>query len=348
MQVFRDTHEDGEVSSIRKVAIHEDGNQGEMVGVDLYGLNVTAIHNEAMMLDAMSGSGHTPELIDIDDDTLRQEDVGITEAPTDGELWRRHLIWMLAAIRGRGVRHGDLKGNNIITIRNYPWAIDWQESHFIGDVAPQKTPFSDASLLMQHIEGTLDVNNQSDIPRVARRWRAVLGSLGAVNGLTLPLKGKVFVDLGCFQGDFVALAAAEGMDATGFDAGGFRQGENSIKIGRDHWAGFPFGLVQLIEADIIDVKGFCDVAMMFSTWPYVVQQHGKIAAEQLLASVIETAEVFFFECQLYGDGPGPDFLKTDDDIKNMLIWLGATKITPIAKFPVTGRPGLRTIWRVDG
>ncbi len=337
---------------IRKQALHEMGNQGKpppegLFGVDLHGINVTAVHNEAVMLDEMAGSGYAPELIDVGDDWNTQEDLGHTEAPQDMEVWRQNLVRMLAAIRARGLRHGDLKGNNIITRENRPWAVDWQESHRIGDVAPQKSPYSDSSLLMQHIEGTYGPDGQLDTPRVARRWRAVLGSLGAVTTLGLPLNGLTFMDLGCFQGDFCALAASEGMSAVGVDRGGFRTGENSINIARQLWEGFPFGGLLFSEADIGLVPYDVDILMMFSTWPYFVQEYGRKPADDLLRAIIGSAKVFFFETQLHGDGPGPAFLARDQDVADMLASCGGTTVKAIGTFDVTGRPAKRTVWRVE-
>lgn len=339
----------GTATVIQKTALHEKGNQGDLFGVDLYGLNETAIHNEAMMLDCMMASGFTPKFIDIDDGVLIQQDIGVSEPPTDPELWRRNLVSMLATIRSRGLRHGDLKGANIVTVNNWPWAVDWQEGHQIGDVPPQRSPYTDSHLVMQHIEGTPDINGQRDIPRVAKRWRAVLGSLGATTDCGLPLKGKTFLDLGCFQGDFVALAAAEGMRAYGVDIGGFRSGENSIEIGKSLWEDFPFGEVNLIQHEITAFSyGPMDVAMMFSTWPYIVQQYGQPYAEETLKHTINHAGVLFFETQLSGDGPGPQFLQGDDDVADLLHKLGARKVTNIGSFQVWNRPTDRTVWRVDG
>ncbi len=355
MDVIREMRGPGHHSGtvIVKKALHDVGNQGQpppdgLFGVDLYGLNETALHNEAAMLDAMSGSGYAPELIDIHDGMIIQEDLGHTEAPQDMEAWRQNLVRMLAVIRARGLRHGDLKGNNIITRGDRPWAVDWQESHRIGDVAPQKSPYSDSSLLMQHIEGTYGPNGQRDTPRVARRWRAVLGSLGAVTTLGLPLKGKTFLDLGCFQGDFCALAASEGMHAVGVDQGGFRTGEDSIEIARHLWDGFPFGELAFAHRNILDDSYSADVAMMFSTWAYVVQDYGRRQADDLLRAIIRQAGVFFFETQLARDGPGPDFLPRDQDVADMLASCGATTVEPIGTFDVTGRPAKRTVWRVQG
>ncbi len=341
-----------EGTDIRKQAKHRQGISGEWAGVDMFDHNVTALKNEARMLRLMRESGYTPELLFHSGDyhSIHQEDLGNTETPIDPEAWRRNCVRMLAEIRARGLRHGDLIGANIITIGNKPYAIDWQEGHLLTEPAPQRNPSSDSAFLMRHIAGTPGPDGQMDIPRVARRWGVVLGALGANTNLTLPLKGKSFLDLGCFQGDFVALAAAEGMAATGIDEGGFRSGENSIEIGRKVWADFPFGEIRLARANIIldSPKQWSghDVVMMFSTWPYIVQNIGWERACDLLYQVIKNNEVLFFETQLYGDGPGPEQLKDDGDVDGLLLSLGATTVKNLGSFPVTNRPASRTIWEV--
>ena len=348
MMVERYSQSDGR-TLIHKRAVHERANQGSKVGVDLYDENVAAVHMEARFLDHLDGCGFTPALLGVGDDWIEQEDVGTNEGPRDMEAWRRNLVRMLAAIRTRGVRHGDLRGNNIITRDDWPWVVDWQDANIIGDVPPQRQPWSDSYLLMQHIEGTLGPDGQCDTPRVARRWRAVLGALGAIANCTLPLQGKTFLDLGCFQGDFVALAASEGMRARGVDTGGFRSGENSLTIGRRLWKDFPFGRIDLFQENIVDLGNYgADVVTMFSTWPYIVKDYGIAMAQTVLSKVVAEAGVFFFETQLAGDGPGPDFLATDGDVAAMLIRCGAQQTKPIGTFPVTGRPASRTVWRVEG
>lgn len=349
MDVFRDS---GEQTGpwIRKQAKHEKGVTGAWAGLDVYGHNVKALMNEAECLQAMDGSGYTPVLIHEGSDYIDQEDIGDTETPNDMEEWRRNCIKMLAEIRARGLRHGDLVGSNIITIGNHPYAIDWQEGHLLTESAPQKQPWSDSALLMRHVAGTYGPDGQLDTPRVARRWGTVLGALGADRDFTLPLKGKSFLDLGCFQGDFVALAAAEGMHAEGIDQGGFRSGENSIETGLKVWADFPFGKIALYVDQIVRDSpnqwyGW-DVVMMFSTWPYIVQDFGWERACELLHNIIERNEVLFFETQLYGDGPGPEQFKTDDDVAALLFNEGATTVKNIGTFRVTGRPASRTIWEV--
>ncbi len=333
---------------VRKQAKHERGVTGAWAGFDMYGHNIEALMNESTCLQAMDGSGFTPMLIHEGPDYIDQEDMGDTETQADPEAWRRNCVRMLAEIRARGLRHGDLIGANIITRGNNPYAIDWQEGHLLTEPAPQRNPSSDSALLMRHIAGTPGPDGQLDIPRVARRWGAVLGALGANTNLTLPLKGKSFLDLGCFQGDFVALAAAEGMVAWGLDRGGFRSGEDSIEIGRKVWTDFPFGEARLDRADITGPRrwaGF-DVVMMFSTWPYIVKDYGWDRACGLLRGIINDNEVLFFETQLYGDGPGPEQLRNDADVKSMLLRLGASGVKELGIFPVTNRPASRTIWEV--
>ncbi|KKN78082.1 hypothetical protein LCGC14_0353090 [marine sediment metagenome] len=351
MDVIRSVGGSGD-SIIIKQAKHEVGVTGEWAGLDVHGHNVEALMNEGQCLRAMADSGYTPRLLLEGTDGIEQEDMGDTETPVDMEAWRRNCVFMLAEIRARGLRHGDLKGSNIITRGNNPYAIDWQEGHLLTETAPQKSPWSDSALLMRHIAGTYGPDGQLDTPRVARRWLAVLGALGASLNLTLPLKGKSFLDLGCFQGDFVALAAAEGMNAHGFDQGGFRSDENSIEIGRKLWSKFPFGSIYLHQYNLVEPRinpdgpyPF-DVVMMFSTWPYVVRDFGWELACSTLTRWIRDSEVLFFETQLYGDGPGPEQLKTDNDVASLLDSLGATTVNPIGTFPVTGRPASRTVWEV--
>lgn len=312
----------------------------------VYDLNATALANEAALLHHLA-SDYVPKLISCGPGWLLQQDLGDHEPPTDGEALRRNMVWMLAWLRWRGVRHGDLTGPNVILHNNRPALVDWQEGHFLTEPAPQKSPHSDSYFVCRYLSGTAGPDGHADTPRIARRWLAVLDSLGCTMvDPCLPMKDKTFLDIGCFQGDFVALAASEGMLALGIDPGGFRSGENAIEIGRDLWRGFPpIGIVKMEQGDVFDFIQFDnDVVMMFSTWPYLVQQKGRAEATALLARIIKECGVFFFETQLYGDGPGPDFHRTDEDVGNMLAQWGS--VEKLVTIPVTGRPASRTVWRV--
>lgn len=330
---------------IRKVAIHATGSTGN----DVYQHNIAALHNEAEMLKIMSGSGYTPELIEVGPDWITQEDLGDQDKFSDDpEVFRQNCVRMLAAIRARGLRHGDLSGTNVLIFGSDVKAIDWQEGHRLADPAPQKSPYSDAYLIWRRVAGTYSKDKQLDTPRVARRMLSILGSLGAVTNLTLPLEGKTLLDIGCFQGDFTAAGAAEGMDAIGLDMGGFRSGEDSIANANALWGNLEFGRLRFRKGDVLDELHFnYDVVFLFSTWPYIVQQVGEVAAKNLITRILKQAGVLFFETQLAGDGPGPDFLPTDADVGQMLAACGASEVESLITIPVTSRPASRTVWRVS-
>lgn len=314
-------------------------------GEGYYQIAVKGLANEARMLRAMSKSGWTPELIEEGPGYIVQTDLGDGEPVQLEQSFRRECVRMLYDLRRRNIRHGDLTDRNIIVRDNRPWLVDWQESHFIGETAPQKQPWSDSELLFRSLSTWHDAAGQVDPSRITRRWRAVLIALGANRDLTLPLKGQTFLDLGCFQGDMVAMAAAEGMDAEGVDFGGFRSGEDSIDIARELWAGMDCRFVKadIMSLPLVDFEAR-DVAVMFSTWPYIVMNHGRERAEQLLENVVKRCCVFFFEVQLYGDGPGPEFLRSNDDVLRMLERWG--KAEAILTLPVGGREANRTVWIV--
>lgn len=325
---------------IRKQAHDRDGNAR-------YRRNRAAVANEVWALELMAGSGWAPEVIEHGGDWMTQTDAGITQPVTDGEELRRHCARMLYAIRARNLRHGDLTGGNLIIRDNRPTAIDWQEAHLLDQTAPQKQPYSDSFLLVRAIANWPDTSGQMDTPRVARRWLAVLETLGAVKDLTLPLKGQTLLDLGCFQGDFVAWAACEGMQATGIDMGGFRTGEDSIAIARELWAGMPEA--QFTKANLMDLPAEAlqaDVSLHMSAWPYLVRDYGRQAAEAFLGRAISGAGVLFFETQLAGDGPGPAFLPDKASVAQLLQQCGAAEVREVVTIPVVGRNAERTVWLV--
>ncbi len=331
---------------IKKVAQKRDG-------VQRYKPNVQAVKNEARFLRVMHDSGFTPALLAEGDDYIIQTDLGDPELMKDGEVFRRNCIKLLWTLRQRGVRHGDLTGpKNVMCIGDWPWVVDWQESHLIGDKAPQKTPFNDNYLLWRTVAGTVScVTNSYDVPRVARRWLAVIGKLGATS-LGQPYEGKTFIDLGCFQGDFAAMAACDRMSALGVDQGGFRTGEDSIQIANGLWAYMmgvpePYRRLSFRKDDLVRFieSGFeADIGMMFSAWSYIVQNYGLPKASAILERAISSVGVFFFENQLQGDGPGPDFFKTDEDIFVLLSEWG--DVDHLIEIPVWGRPAKRSVFAV--
>jgi len=322
----------------------------EKVALDAH--NRRALQNDIRFLDEMAGSGMTPTpRVGVVREhegkayAFQSNDLGRSDHhPLDGELFRRNMIRLLWELRSRNVRHGDMTSSNIILKRDWPYLIDFQEAHFIGEPAPQKQPWSDSGLCFRTIaEWPADGQEAGDTPRVARRWRAVLRDLGAHTDLALPLKGKTFCDLGCFQGDFVAAAACEGMRASGIDTGGFHTGENSIAIARELWSYMP---VKFDQANIMDLDTFnFDVVLLFSTFAYMVRDYGRAAAEAKLMEIAQDCGILYFETQLAGDGPGPAWLPSDEAVQSWLNGLGC-EAAPIVTIPVVGRRASRTVWRV--
>lgn len=345
----------GVASHIRKRAIHApDDANGLYSGVphaDLYEHNKKALANEYAMLLLVEDTGAAPTPFVRGDDYIDQEDLGDSNWPKDMEAFRRNMCKLLARIRSKNVRHGDLTYPNLIINEDQIKAVDWQEAHVIGEPAPQKSPYTDSYLLLRTIYGMGPIGGGTpDTPRVARRWAYVLQALGGVHNLTMPLQGKKFMDLGCFQGDFPAWAAAEGMVAYGLDQGGFRTGENSIEIGKEIWGGHPYGVpfgsLNLRQGSIMGQERFeYDVVMMFSTWSYIVEDYDRGDAERLLWRIMLDCGILFFENQLHGDGPGPSFLETDKDVERLLTEYG--KVTHLVRIDVTGRPGKRSVWMVE-
>lgn len=306
---------------------------------ELYGERIAPAFRE-------SKSGGTNSLY-----TLIQEDLGESEPVQDGEVFRQNVARLLWTLRKHKIRHGDLTGANIIVKDDKPMAIDFQQSNFFDEPVPQKRPLSDSYFVWRWAANVPAVEHPTpDTPRVIRRWLAVLGALGGL-APNNPLVGKTLLDLGCFQGDFCAMAAVDGMCVMGIDSGGFNTESNSIVMASELWC----EMVQSSELwwgclfyqqNILDQQDFSfDAVLLFSTWPYILKDYGRQAAFDLLERIVDQCGVLFFETQLAGDGPGPDFLVTDDDVANMLGQFGTPQ--SLVTIPVSGRPANRTIWKVS-
>ncbi len=327
--------------------------------------NFKGIQNEIRMLRAMEDSEFVPsEVTGFANyaggvNYTHQQDMGIDEGFQDGELFRRNCIRLLADLRSHEVRHGDCTSANLIIRDNVPYLIDWQESHRLSEPAPQKQPWTDSYMIWRTVaEMKSTVTGENDTPRVARRWLAVLQDQNAIrhnDDNPLPLKGKTLTDLGCFQGDFVAAAAVEGMVAMGVDRGGFRAGENSIEIARQHWSGIRdcrFKEENIVSSPLAKEYFACDIVLLFSVWPYVLNEYGWVEALSLLRRILDAQKpiggVLYFESQYYGDGPGPEMFKCDADVSTFFAEELNAEATRLVTIPVTGRDAERTVWRVTG
>lgn len=243
---------------------------------------------------------------------------------TDEELVYRSAVHLLKTLEKENVIHGDMTQPNIIINDNKVIVVDWGEAVFNKNKS--KREGTDADYLWPTI-----AKLSPDTTRRIRRWVAVREHMRNY------FNWGTFEDIGTYEGDFCAFASTEGMKATGIDRVWKRE-----RI-RHLWGGtMPFDYIQ---TDIIDhTMKQVEVRVMFSMWPYIVEEYGLSVAENVLSEAIETSSALFFETQYFGDGPGPSFLINDTDANAYLSRFGkAEKITTI---PVYGRPHSRTIWKI--
>lgn len=338
--------------------VHVFREDGGVVVKKAYTLpDVDGLRNEARFLRELEGTGVAPRLYTCQVApsegclyAISQEDLGESQPVQNGEDFRRHMARLLWTLHKHGVRHGDATSGNIIIRDDKPMLVDFQQSNYYSEGPPQKRPLADSYFLWRFVAGTPAIEHPvADTPRVVRRWLAVLGELGGL-APNNPLQGKTLLDLGCFQGDFCAMAAADGMWAHGVDTGGFNSEIDSIREANRLWGpmgGIPRGQpgCSFQKTNLVTRPRFDhDVVLLFSTWPYIVRDYGRQVALDLLQSIMSECGVLFFETQLAGDGPGPDFLVTDDDVANMLGEFGTPQ--PLVTIPVTGRAASRTVWKV--
>ena len=292
--------------------------------------------NEARFLTVLASTPFVPQLSGAamweGKRSITLEDVGDGQPVQNETAFLRACIMLLCEFRIHGVRHGDLTAKNIIVRGDCPVALDFGESRFADEDRPDKRPKPDAYYFWRA------VNEKHSGMRIVDRWIAVRAALGGdEDGAWGCLTGRNVLDLGCYTGETTAMAAAEGAAAVGVD----RQAEIVMRA-REAW--HPFGC-QFLQADLVGYEPeAADIVFLFSTWAYIVQDHGREAAEEMLARLVARSQVLFFETQLRGDGPGPDFLESNTDVAAMLNRLG--KIEALTTTPVAGRDAYRTVWSV--
>lgn len=315
-------------------------------GEDRYKQVIRAIRNATEKLKILDGSGFTPRVIAAKRNKLLMEDLGDKGSlegwtVSDWESWRRKLVRCLITLRQNRIRHGDLNGNNIWVKRERPYFIDWWESNFIGEKPHGESPMTDSYWLFTSVKNWAGNPNLSDPYRICRRWGAIHGELIGTFDNTLPMEGKTLLDVGCFQGDFCAWAAAENMKVTGIDPGGFRSDEDSIAIARKVWKGIPN--IRFHNADVMKWPHFnYDVILFMDTFSHLVKHLGAEGPIAILRKMVAEAGDIFFETQVNGDRTGLEWLKTDEDIINLV---PGAKFKKVCTIPEQGFP--RTLWRIS-
>lgn len=261
----------------------------------------------------------------------------IEETPvTDTEVARRNVANLLQTLRDMYINHGDLTAPNFVFRDNIPVVFDWDQSIFMHEPKPQKRPKLDA----YHIWPAV-VDKAGDPSRVIRRWLACMPHIEYWMGW------GTLVDLGTHMGDFPGMAAAQGIWSLGVDGEFIRP---CIDIAQELWSE-TYLHTAFLKCDIADylnkdVSKF-NIVMMFSTWPYIVQQHGQEKANWVLQRCINLSDIFLFETQYAGDGPGPDFITNDNDAVTYVRSVDPDiQMVPVVTLPVGGREAARTVWKI--
>lgn len=291
--------------------------------------------NQARFLGLLHDTPLVPRLYGYDNSTLDMEDLGdaarldAPESPVqDEERFYRNCIWLLLTLNNRGIHHGDLTSPNILVRNDYPVVLDWRESRLEQETGSDKRKKPDAFYLWKSV-----ADFTPDGSRLVRRWLAIHADLGWSQDR---LKGLRLLDAGAGAGYFCAMAQAEGATAVGIEDSPIAE-QAQVYWGS---AGCIFERRNLVDWKSWDFP----IVLLLSVWPYIIQQRSREEAEALLEKIIKEAGVLYFETQLAGDGPGPDFLATDDDVAELLGRFGKAKA--LVTLPVTGRPASRTVWKI--
>ena len=178
-----------------------------------------------------------------------------------------------------------------------------------------------------------DRDNESTLPintRSPKMWRLMSSS---VNWL-----GARVLDLGCGEGDMLIHCAQAGAkEVWGVDHDWEvinRAAHRTVSYPSIHTVRYDaLGWLDMICRDY-------DVILCLSTLPYLGVRMG-------LEAIRAHCKVVIIECQYRGDGPGPAFLKGDDDMQELLAQAGFKYITKLGHTHVEGRDTNRTIWRVE-
>jgi SAM-dependent methyltransferase len=280
--------------------------------------------NGATFLARMAGTGYVPQS-KLADAGLLIEDLGESEKVWDEIAFRRNCARLLLKLQELNIAHGDLTSKNIIVKDNCPIVVDWWQAKATDDPTPKKRPESDAFHLW-----TAAAELSPDTSRHLRRWLAIREHIGAGS----------LLDLGCADGDFCLFAASEREDTNIPIMGVDKDPEAIVRM-----SNLCEGLgVDFRVRDIMKIDDFLyDTVLLLSVWPYIYNRMGA-GARQLLKRITQRAGQLIFETQLYGDGPGPNFLRTDQDVYEMLSGYGS--VERLAQIPVHGRNAARSVWLV--
>lgn len=294
--------------------------------------NIKALRNHWQFLKALEGTGFAPKPIRLEGNELESEYIEKYINPDQTlfhEEYRHNCVRLIFELRNRGIRHGDLVHLNYVIRDTTPVVFDWDQSNFVFQNRPQNRPIMDSAHFYRQL-----YYQTGDINRVMRRWLSVREQIDEYRGW-----GKI-VDLGTCFGDFAAIAQSELFLATGVD--NCQMHSDCLDLAESRWGKYGCKFINSHIADM-DCSEY-DIALLFSTWTYIINDRGQEAALRVLKGIMEQVDVLFFETQLHGDSHGVEFLKDDADTHKMLSNYGIPEL--LVTIPVTGTNNMRTVWKV--
>jgi hypothetical protein len=160
--------------------------------------------------------------------------------------------------------------------------------------------------------------------RAPKQWRII--------SQHVDFEDKTVLDLGCGCGDLMYRAWADG-------ASEIHGADNNAKI----IAAFPLDF-HTYKIDIDEMIGNnasvyrWDIIVCFSVLPYLTDPTAT------LRWICKHSSIALIECQLSGDGPGFDWLKSPQDMRRWLDSIGWKSIQRIGETVVKDRGAKRGIW----
>ncbi len=308
--------------------------------------------NELRFLRELATTPFVPQVLNhnvvgTDDalvDSITMEDVGESLGIVDEEKFRTHFLRFLWELKQRQIEHGDLTSANIRVKDDIPKVLDWKESRFSFEHdRPTKRPEGDVHHAFQFLASLKDGS------RHGRRLAAMLKAVNLQQIVGRPWHnfpdGKRWVDVGCFHGDIPACAAVAGFE----NVAGIDSDRSAIIRCQARFNGFGimFQTLDAIELRPRPWNNGVNVLSCLSAYPYILNKHGDIESNRLIEGWIDKSDMMFFECQLSGDGPGPEEFKTTRHIEEWLHERGADSVEAIVEIQLPDRNTTRTTFKVS-
>ena len=161
---------------------------------------------------------------------------------------------------------------------------------------------------------------------------------------SVDFEDKQVLDLGCGSGDFLTRALHSGASyVLGVERDYVVSSWADARLQSDGWSldKYAIGVDDIDSIVMKDDKGYkgFDIIMCFSVLPYLD------SPGNAMFWIKNNCDIALIECQYHGDGPGPEFIKNDSDMKSRILGIGWGKAEKIGWTDVKIRPAKRSIWK---